>query len=105
MSETGDLYVVKPDGTSERRILASGDATVDAQFSPDGHRLVFATDQGEGARNIAVMNADGSSHHQVTPTQTSDAARADTWEFPSWLPDGSGLRFYRNARQDALQGL
>lgn len=53
-------------------------------FSPDGKTIAFHADN-EGARDIWVMNADGSNARQLTTTSASTTIHN---YLPSWSPDG-----------------
>jgi Tol biopolymer transport system component len=100
----GDLYSVDPGGTVMRRVPGSRDA-VGAAFSPDGTRLLLAQSPDESGSNIVVMNADGTDRHVIAAAGSTNPARAALWQFPSWLPDGAGVRVYRNDRGGPAQGL
>ena len=74
----------------------SGSRIHDVAWSPDGHRLAFAAkiiDQAGNsvARDVYVMNVDGTGLQQLTKHRAED----DT---PAWSPDGQKIAFvsYRN---------
>jgi dipeptidyl aminopeptidase/acylaminoacyl peptidase len=71
--EPGQLHQITNEPGSE----------VDGQFSPDGTRLVYVTDQG-GNRDIVAANADGSSPTRLTSTVYEEHS-------PSWTPDGTSI--------------
>lgn len=61
----------------------------DTRWSPDGKRVTFASDMGDGRWRTYVRNADGSGLHTVT-TGGMD-------EFPvDWSPDGRSLLLWAN---------
>jgi len=69
-----------------RRIIASTRRDADPQFSPNGQRMVFASDR-SGIRQIWVCDRDGSNPVQLT-SFTSGLTNA-----PRWSPDGRHLAF------------
>lgn len=76
-SGTSHLYSVKPNGSGLVDLTPSS-AAYDADWSPDGSRIVFFT-----GSSIALMNADGSN---VVRLGVSGLA-------PKWSPDGSKIAF------------
>jgi TolB protein len=76
------LFAVDPDGGNVDRIR-TGVKTWDAQWSPDGTKLVFMCGP-QAAADVCVADGDGSHLHNLT-----NSARAD-WS-PSWSPDGSRI--------------
>jgi dipeptidyl aminopeptidase/acylaminoacyl peptidase len=77
-SRRGDIYVVRPDGSGERRVSRGGAKDIAPAGSPDGRRIAFASDR-DGSLEIYVMNADGSGQRRLTRKRSEDA-------FPGWLP-------------------
>lgn len=74
----------------------SGSRIHDVAWSPDGHRLAFAAKiidlaGNSQARDIYVMNVDGTGLQQLTRHRAEDDA-------PTWSPDGQKIAFvsYRN---------
>jgi Tol biopolymer transport system component len=82
---TGDIYVMRPDGSNKRRLTTSPAYDDIPMFSPDGRRIAFVSSR-SGSLQIWVMNADGADQHQVTHS-------AGTNYFPTWSPDGSRIAF------------
>ena len=77
----GDLYTV-PIAGGEAKAITTGLA-FDSQpsYSPDGKRIAFVSDR-DGAENLWVANADGSTPRPLTKDKQSLFAS------PSWTPDG-----------------
>jgi Tol biopolymer transport system component len=81
----GDIYVMHPDGSDQRRLTTSEAHDDLAAWSPDSKRIAFASDR-TGQLEIWVMNRDGSDQHQVTHDSARDYS-------PSWSPDGKRIAF------------
>ncbi|MFC3193990.1 amidohydrolase family protein [Marinicella sediminis] len=78
----GDIYTMPITGGEARNITNSMAWDMQPQFSPDGSRLAFTSDQG-GGDNIWTMNIDGSQATQVT----DESFRL--LNSPAWSPDGN----------------
>ena len=61
------------------------------QFSPDGHRVVFASSH-SGKYELWLADADGSHAVQLT----SQISGGQATGFPNWSPDGSRIVFHAN---------
>jgi TolB protein len=84
-----EVFVANSDGTNE--IDLSRSAAYDAwpSWSPDGSRIIFASNRG-AVTQIYVVNADGSNLTRlVNDRDTEEDAR------PQWSPDGSKVAFTR----------
>ncbi|WP_223787688.1 amidohydrolase family protein [Marinicella meishanensis] len=77
----GDIYTMPFAGGQATNITNSMAWDMQPQFSPDGSRLVFTSDQG-GGDNIWIMAVDGSDQQQVTQEKFR------LLNSPSWSPDG-----------------
>ncbi len=77
----GDIYTMPMAGGEAKNITNSMAWDMQAQFSPDGTRLAFTSDQG-GGDNIWTMALDGSDAVQVTDEKFR------LLNSPSWSPDG-----------------
>ena len=78
-----DIHVIRPDGTSLRRL--TDDRAFDRRpaWSPDGRRVAFTSNRG-GEFQIWVVGADGSDLRPLTAAKESLSA-------PVWSPDGSRM--------------
>jgi Tol biopolymer transport system component len=83
---TSDIYYMNEDGSNVRRLTSHAAEDQDVAISPDGTRIVFASDR-TGTFRVYVMNSDGSGVTNVSgsgPGQDTD---------PEWSPDGSRIVF------------
>ena len=80
------LYVMRPDGTEQRRITEGGHPFY-ARFSPDGRRVLY-TDNARGKESgIWVVDVDGKNGRQVFPTDIETISPASA----CWSPDGKRI--------------
>ncbi len=78
------LYVMRPDGTDQRRITEEGNPFY-ARFSPDGRRVLY-TDGVRGKQSgIWVVDIDGKNGRLVLPLDFKTIPSA------CWSPDGKGI--------------
>ena len=98
----GDIWTANPDGTgavdvSNDNNSDTGDS--DPAWSPDGTRIAFMRQHADSggntfARNIWVMNANGTGQHNLTPNDPNAPTRVDEYT-PAWSPDGTKIAFVR----------
>src|SRR5579862_1569290 len=89
-----DLFALKVSDGSIRRITATESAEYDPKFSPDGKMIAYrATKRGLTDRettmedtHVWVMNADGSSRHELATIDNRQGA-------PVWSGDGRAIYF------------
>jgi Tol biopolymer transport system component len=78
------LYVIRPDGTEQRRLTDGGNPFY-ARFSPDGRRVVY-TDNARGNQSgIWIVDVDGANAGRVL------AADRNTTGSACWSPDGKQI--------------
>jgi TolB protein len=84
-----DLWVMNADGSNNVNLTKTPDvAELYPKVSPDGTKICFCADEGKGeekARNLYVMNADGSGRMKI----------ADNSREPCWSADGTKIAFLR----------
>jgi Tol biopolymer transport system component len=97
-----DIYIVHPDGTGLRPLVTESGNDLYPSWSPEGARIVFASNQGD-AGTYALFVVDVASG-TIAPLITNQATALTKGSFrdntPSWAPDGSVVYFSSN-RSDA----
>lgn len=83
---TRDIWIFDVVRGTKTRFTFDAADDLNPSWSPDGGRIAFTSDR-NGARDIFVKAADGSSDDQ--PVLTSSAAK----NVEQWTPDGSGIVF------------
>jgi TolB protein len=86
-----DVFVIRPDGTDERRVTRTGDSH-SSGWSPNGNRIVFtriARTLRSTAAGIYIVKADGRQARRLT--------RGDQDYEPTWSPDGRWILFTRQS--------
>ena len=79
------LYIMRPDGTDQRRITEGGNPFY-ARFSPDGRRVLYS-DQARGEQSgIRVVDVDGKNDRLVFPV-----VGGKTVASACWSPDGKRI--------------
>jgi Tol biopolymer transport system component len=67
-----EVYSMNPDGSGRVNLTQNASADVDPSYSPDGSKIVFASDRGGNGFAIYLMNADGSNVHLVTNAEPNE---------------------------------
>jgi dipeptidyl aminopeptidase/acylaminoacyl peptidase len=83
-----DIWVMKPDGTGQRRLTTSAADDFGPAWTPDGSRILFATNR-DGNYEIYSMAYDGTDVRRVTTNAATDIQ-------PSVSPDGTKIAFSSN---------
>lgn len=81
------LYLMRPDGTDERR-LTEGGLNSWPRFSPDGQRIAHLRSE-KGEVGLWVVNIDGSGRRLVVREENDTGPS----QFCCWSPDGKSLAF------------
>jgi Tol biopolymer transport system component len=82
---SADIYVMASNGSGASRITTQLGSDVDPAWSPDGSRIVFASDR-DGNFELYVMNANGENPVRLTNVPAADYR-------PAWSPDGARIAF------------
>jgi Tol biopolymer transport system component/serine/threonine protein kinase len=82
-----ELFVIEPDGSNERPLIAEPGDDWSPAWSNDGTRIAWSSKR-HGHDEIYVANADGSEQRRLTNDGLDD-------RFPAWSPDDSLIAFTR----------
>jgi TolB protein len=91
------IYVMRADGSEQRRLVKSETHDYDPQWSPDSKRIVYYAEKGDHKDQVCIVNADGSN-----PTLLTGGVGHNI--FPSWSPDGKVILFtsHREGPEDNM---
>jgi Tol biopolymer transport system component len=90
------VQVLSPHGkiSSPMKLISSTRADGHAQFSPDGKKVVFDSNQ-SGSYEIWICDSDGSNQQQLTSLGRYNGA-------PRWSPDGERIAFQSDLREQSV---
>ena len=89
------LMVSALDGSNAKQINDGSSIAWNNHWSPDGKRIAFTgRNDPKGELAVFVMNADGSSRHQVTHVPAEEGGA----QWPVWSPNGRQLAIQVNSR-------
>jgi TolB protein len=91
--ESRQIFTVARPGAKPRKLTSGGNA-VNADYSPDGERIVFERRYGgKSPDSLFTMGSDGSSQSRLPTTCAAPTCLGDS--APAWSPDGHRLVFER----------
>ena len=94
-----DVYIAEIDGSGVRQLTDEPGRDYEADSSPDGRTLVFASQRaGEDGSQLYLMNADGSNVRRLT--FSSGEGRLVVDDYAHWSPDGRRIVFQRTTTPD-----
>jgi Tol biopolymer transport system component len=88
------IWIENADGSNVRRIVSDNFTDGGPVLSPDGHRVVFYRDSGDGFGRIMIVNVNGSDLHELDTGSRAKGCDAGV-EGDGWSPDGRRLAFTR----------
>jgi TolB protein len=94
-----EIFVMDADGSHLRQVTSLGGANFAPYFTPDGRRIIFASNKDDPKGRdfeLNLVNVDGSGLERITFNPSFDG-------FPMFSPDGKSLVFASN-RFDAKAG-
>ena len=92
--DTSSMWLVTPDGSTEKKLFDFGEEVFIARPSPDGKWVAFQS-KTSGTSNVFLRSTDGG----VTKQVTFDEEFAG---FPAWSPDGKWLAIQLKRGSDAF---
>lgn len=97
--EQSALFTVRPNGTNLRRVTPWDINASDADWSPDGRRLVFGSrpPSAGGLQEVMIADADGDHLRNISrdhplPADASPETYVESFN-PAWSPDGRSIVF------------
>lgn len=84
-----EIYLINADGTNLRQLTDNDINDTNVSWSPDGSRLVFASQPRGSNVQVWVMNADGTDAQPLTTGERGEYQ-------PNWSPDGSTIVYIAN---------
>ena len=84
-----------PTAAHRRRLTTSPGVDTDADFSPDGSKIVFESDR-SGSQQLYIMNADGTNVRRLS-------FGGACYGSPEWSPDGEWIAFTKRVPRRAVR--
>ncbi|MDH4143356.1 MAG: hypothetical protein OEV61_12170, partial [Chloroflexota bacterium] len=87
------IHLVRPDGTGLHVVAPriTGERQVHPDWSPDGSRLAFSVEDGDGTWDLWTVSVDGSDAERIVDC----SAPCRSADHPAWSPDGRAVAFER----------
>ena len=88
-----EIATSRLDGTDAKRLTKDEYDDTNPVWSPDGTRIAFLSNRGQGPGfKVYSMAADGSDVRRLTPVEPVELVTYVSR--PAWSPDGQGIAFY-----------
>ncbi|MDQ1638475.1 MAG: hypothetical protein QOF62_1814 [Pyrinomonadaceae bacterium] len=81
-----DIYVMNADGSGQTRLTTDSADDCNAEWSPDGSKIVFQSLRNGSYYQVYLMNPDGTGQANLSNSSAADLQ-------PSWSPNGSKIAF------------
>ena len=96
-----EVYMMNPDGSQQVNLTQHPAGDMGAVWSPTGEQILFVSDrQGTRARDLYLMDPDGSNVRRVFKKKTTD------WRgYATWAPDGKQFAYQSTDRTRIKFGL
>ena len=91
------IFLMDPDGSDVRPVLADASINASPVLSPDGTRIVFTSTR-EGKQAIYLIDVSGTNLRRITSDTFAEGS-------PTWSPDGSRIAFVRSSQTFGGAGL
>lgn len=90
MESRDDIFVIRPDGTGQRRLTDTGRENFDPAFSPNGHEIAFV-----GAQANPAACAGEEAIYEMSPTGSGRLRLSGYGRFekPTWSPEEAQIAF------------
>jgi Tol biopolymer transport system component len=90
----GDIYLIRPDGTSLTRLTSTDDISRDGNlvWSPDGTQIAYSADR-DGNIEIYLLNVENAIQGNAASQQLTNTSTSVRNLVTSWSPDGAWLAF------------
>lgn len=97
-TDPDNIYSIGVDGSNAIQLTTTSvfQKISSAQFTPDGSRIVFGTNDGVTDYAIEIMNADGSGRDRITPLNFATF-------HPRFNPTGNRIVYYSDGGSDQLE--
>jgi TolB protein len=96
-----NLWLMKGDGSGEKRLTSGNGVNAEPSWSPGGHQIVFRGNSPDGQTfDLFTIKADGSGSRRITSNPDTVAATD-----PDWSPNGKHIVFTRTNYANSSEGV
>ena len=94
--DTSQIYVMRSDGSAERRLTTGPGSATDPAWSPDGTRIAFTRVAERSTGDIHVIGTDGRGETRLTDPTIPTEQIPPSDDQAAWSPDGTRIAFVSN---------